>query len=431
MPTAIGVQQVLRGLVFDAEVTAWTSPTSFTAPGLAGQGAGFFIGWSVYVVRDIGGLGAAPQGESQVVSGYDATSGRITHAAFTTPLTVGDSVYLIHPGVAVMVAGGGSPGLAYYGRVTAVPGANQFTIATLAGIGAGKFADVTNPYSAFVFRDAGGGAAAPQGESQAVTAYATVSGTFTTPAFTAPVAVDDEILIVHPAIAYALQIPAFVQRTQGLFYYGVVTDVPGANQFTIATLAGQGANKFIDLAGANPYYAFVARDGAGGGAAPQSELRAITGYATLTGNFTAAAFSAAVAVGDEMLILHPSLARIFNTAGVPGTNGNLAANWQAAEQNLCIIGAALTRYKVYNLTIGIAALVGNITIRMYTDVNGVDTQIYPLPLATTFNVATDPPGIPIINSFWAIKNALRVTVQSDAVADNGAVVSYDYLLEAM
>ncbi|MDD4985693.1 MAG: hypothetical protein PHQ43_07885 [Dehalococcoidales bacterium] len=335
MTTAIGVQQVLRGLVFDAEVTAWTSPTSFTAPGLAGQGAGFFIGWTVYVVRDIGGLAAAPQGESQLVTAYDTSSGRITHVAFTVPLAVGDSVYLLHPSIANVSA------------------------AILA---------VVNPY---------------------------------------------------------------MTRTQGLYYYGVVTDVPGANQFTIAALSGMGANKFIDLSGANPYYAFVFRDAGGGGAAPQAELRAITGYGTATGNFVAAAFTVPVAIGDEMLILHPSLARIFNSAGVPGTNGNLAANWQAAEQTLCTVGAALTRYKVHNLTIGINALIGNITIRLYIDVNGVQRQIYPIPLATTFNVATDPPGIPIINSTFGIKNALRVTVQSDNIADNGAAVSYDYLLEAM
>lgn len=92
-------------------------------------------------------------------------------------------------------------GLVYQGTVTAVPGANQFTIPTLANLGAGKFSDATDPYFAFVFRDAGGAGAAPQGERQAVTAYVEATGVFQTAAFTAAVDVGDEILIVHPAIA--------------------------------------------------------------------------------------------------------------------------------------------------------------------------------------------------------------------------------------
>lgn len=92
-------------------------------------------------------------------------------------------------------------GLYYYGVVTAIPGANQFTIPTLAGLGAGKFSDAVAPYRAFVFRDAGSAGAAPQGEMQAITAYVTATGVFTTAAFTAAVAVNDEIIILHPRLA--------------------------------------------------------------------------------------------------------------------------------------------------------------------------------------------------------------------------------------
>ena len=91
--------------------------------------------------------------------------------------------------------------LAYGGTVTAVPGANQFTIPTLAGLGAGKFVDAVAPWWALVFRDAGGAGAAPQGEMQAITAYVTATGAFTTAAFTAAVAVDDEILLLNPLLA--------------------------------------------------------------------------------------------------------------------------------------------------------------------------------------------------------------------------------------
>jgi len=110
--------------------------------------------------------------------------------------------------------GGGGPGpapregLSYYGVVDAVPGANQFTIGSLAGLGAGKFDGATNPYYAFVLRDAGGAGAAPQGEQLPITAYVTATGVFTTGAFTAAVAVGDEILILHPNVAAVLVILA-------------------------------------------------------------------------------------------------------------------------------------------------------------------------------------------------------------------------------
>jgi hypothetical protein len=97
-----------------------------------------------------------------------------------------------------------SRGMFYSGTVTAIPGANQFTIPSLAGLGAGKFAGAANPYYAFIIRDASGTSIAPQGELQAITAYATATGTFTTAAFTVAVAVGDEILIVNSAIAYLI-----------------------------------------------------------------------------------------------------------------------------------------------------------------------------------------------------------------------------------
>jgi hypothetical protein len=222
-----------------------------------------------------------------------------------------------------------------------------------------------------------------------------------------------------------------IPLTQGLVYYGVVTDIPGANQFTISSLSGLGAGKFASVIPQYAYQAFVMRDAAGGSAAPQGESKAITGYATLTGNFSAGVFTSAVDIGDEVLIIHPLLLPLLKLSGVPGATGNLVGNWNTAETDVCIIGAPNTRYKVHNVTIGIGALVGNITIRIYANVNGVERCIFPIPGNTIFNVATDQAAIQIVNSSFGIKNALRVTVQSDNPADNGASVEYDYLIEAM
>ncbi len=99
-------------------------------------------------------------------------------------------------------------GLSYRGTVTAVPGVNQFTIPTLAGVGTGAFVDTASPYKAFVFRDAGGAGAAPQGETQDITAYNSATGVFTTNPFTAPgVGIGDDMIILKLAIPVVIWFP--------------------------------------------------------------------------------------------------------------------------------------------------------------------------------------------------------------------------------
>jgi len=144
------------------------------------------------------------------------------------------------------ISGGGSgptpapsEGLSYYGIVDAVPGANQFTIGSLAGLGAGKFDGATNPYYAFILRDTGGAGAAPQGEYMAITAYATGTGVFTTGAFTAAVAVGDEILIIHPAIIAALISSGVIENI-----FNIVNAIFKMNE-TGGTLTADGAEQNI------------------------------------------------------------------------------------------------------------------------------------------------------------------------------------------
>lgn len=87
-------------------------------------------------------------------------------------------------------------GLCFWGKVTEVVSPTQFRIAGLAGKGEGFFVN----YNAYVVRDAGGAGAAPQGEQQTVSAYVSAYGLFTTPAFTVPLAVGDEILMVNTPV---------------------------------------------------------------------------------------------------------------------------------------------------------------------------------------------------------------------------------------
>jgi hypothetical protein len=95
---------------------------------------------------------------------------------------------------------------------------------------------------------------------------------------------------------------------QGLVYYGVVDNVPGANQFRIPALAGLGAGKFANVGSAlNPYYAYCLRDAAGAGDLPQGQQNPITAYLN-TGVFTAPGFAGGgIGVGDEVLIIHNNL----------------------------------------------------------------------------------------------------------------------------
>lgn len=91
------------GLIFRGTVTTYTDTTHFKVSGLPEYGSAsdfpdeFFKDYYVYVAWDVGGAGALPQGESQQASAYISSDGTITHTAFTTPLAVGDEVFLIHP----------------------------------------------------------------------------------------------------------------------------------------------------------------------------------------------------------------------------------------------------------------------------------------------------------------------------------------------
>src|SRR5487761_1982310 len=198
-----------------------------------------------------------------------------------------------------------------WARVDAVISATQFQANRLRAYADGYF----DNWTCFVSRDirsTPATPAAPQGEQQIIGTFSQDGGIVTHPAYTVPMIAGDEVLMLHPNIS---TIPAAwlatilaaigpVGTNQGLCYYGVVTAVPAGGQFTIPTLAGLGAGKFIDLSGVRPYFAFVYRVAAGGSAPPQNESQPITNYATLTGNFSAGAFTVDVGIGDEVLIIH-------------------------------------------------------------------------------------------------------------------------------
>jgi hypothetical protein len=115
-------------------------------------------------------------------------------------------------------------------------------------------------------------------------------------------------------------------------------------------------------------------------------------------------------------------------AGAAPVTGSAAQDWQTAEADVVSIGEAGVSNKVQDLSLNISNLVGAlIIVRLYKNINGVERKLY----EQSFNAATDPPGLPIINGTWATHDVIRVSLQSDNAADNGQMVDYDFMLEAM
>ena len=115
-------------------------------------------------------------------------------------------------------------------------------------------------------------------------------------------------------------------------------------------------------------------------------------------------------------------------AGAAPVTGSVTQDWQTAEADVVSIGEAGVSNKVQDLSLNISNLVGAlIIVRLYKNINGVERKVY----EQSFNAATDPPGLPIINGTWATHDVIRISLQSDNAADNGQAVDYDFMLEAM
>ncbi len=139
---------------------------------------------------------------------------------------------------------------------------------------------------------------------------------------------------------------------------------------------------------------------------------------------------------EERTDLSAILAALARLRGEPPVSIAVVANWNTgfatsgnAGADLVTIGAAEVNYKVHSLIVSMRnlTLVAMVTIRMYTEVNGVEDEVY----NQTFIKGTDPDGIWVINGTLGIHKALRVEVYSNKVADDGAAIDYDYMLEAM
>ncbi len=101
--------------------------------------------------------------------------------------------------------------------------------------------------------------------------------------------------------------PSDIGVDYGLSFIGTVTGVAGAPKFQCSGLIGFGDAFF------NDYWAYVVWDAAGGGAQPQGQKLICTGYSSVDADFTVAAFAPnVIAVGDKVLFMHPSIARVLD-----------------------------------------------------------------------------------------------------------------------
>ena len=96
---------------------------------------------------------------------------------------------------------------------------------------------------------------------------------------------------------------------QGLVYFGDVTTYTDLNTFASTNLITYENDYFKN------WYVYCVRDDGGASAAPQNEYRLITDYVSATGTFTHNAFSAIMAEGDQVLILHPAIYEIMSIRG--------------------------------------------------------------------------------------------------------------------
>lgn len=213
----------------------------------------------------------------------------------------------------------------------------------------------------------------------------------------------------------------------------VVTNVISNTQFVAPSLSVFDTNQFVG------YSVWVLSKANRTTTPPKGEypvaITAFDGYGTgAPGRITHAPFTAPLTAGDTVLLLHPAIANSVIPVQVNEISGSLSANWQTAETDLVTIGSLGTINKLHSLIIFIGNLTGNIAIRLYIIVNGVERQIFPVPSNDTFSVTAlppDPPAIPVINATMAIFGTLRVTIQSDQAADNGAAIDYDYIIEGV
>lgn len=112
----------------------------------------------------------------------------------------------------------------------------------------------------------------------------------------------------------------------GLSFRGTVTTVDDSTHFKVLSLASRGTGFFKPIAGA-PYEIYVVQ---ADGAAPEGEQTPVVAYTSSDGTFQHATFTANLAVGDKVLILHPLIASLGTKATAAAEGAVTTTDYMAA-----------------------------------------------------------------------------------------------------
>ena len=241
----------------------------------------------------------------------------------------------------------------------------------------------------------------------------------------------------------------------GFAYTGIVTAVPGANQFTIPTLANLGVTSF------KTWGAYVIWKGTGTGGLPQGTTRAVTAYIATNGTFTTGAFGAAIAAGDIIGLIHPALMQppadtptgspfavnaignaqdspVFNTGTTASSNIQLAKGTQRALQGqftrttfTLIAGGA--EQEVYNILgfspaemmeiiFDFTNLTKNVNVNIYQKIDAANYRLISNSL-WTFGV-TSVGFAPPCHLFANLQASLSIRLQSPIDEGVNRVIPY-------
>ena len=235
---------------------------------------------------------------------------------------------------------------------------------------------------------------------------------------------------------------------QGSIFFGDVTTFTDLNNFESTDLAGREDDFFIG------WYVFCARDDGGAAAAPQGEYRLITDYGSAGGTFEHNAFSAVMAAGDQVQIIHPMLYEILTIRGGAETLESLDDELDAMldlgggdVETLLMDGTEQTLYEttgspfIYEF-LGLwidwtglnAGALEDTSIRFYLKVDGanyrlVSTEVFlaaavPVPAITMHPRQADTDVVPATQVF---KQDLLITAQQGAVGAGWNTLTYNWI----
>lgn len=203
-----------------------------------------------------------------------------------------------------------------------------------------------------------------------------------------------------------------------LAFKGTVTTATDSTHFSSTNLTGHGDDAFKD------WYVYVFRDV--GGVAPQGEHQPISGYVSATGAFTHTAFTADLALNDEVLIVHESQMELEDIIHEQAdTPVNITAIL-ASETDVLDLNVASTRYIVRNLRLkAVDPGVETITVRLRELINNVSTIVDTFTITTanfgTYHSLMDMFGLPHLAG-----DDIQVTVQASAAGPYTVTGQYSH-----